>query len=122
MTTNINEKVARKLGWNVAPLAKHLGGHLVRSKGSMDWVEHVTGFDVGAVDYVPDYCHSIEVAWEIVDFLNKQTFSEKLEFVNHLKETFRLTEDSFIRPDWWIFHVNPRNICEAFLSIKDVDK
>lgn len=50
----INEAVVRKLGWE--PIA----GSMARDQDNLK----------KRPIYVPDYCHSIEAAWEIIDVAN----------------------------------------------------
>lgn len=53
----INEAVARKLGWKSEKTIKHSNNNC--------------GPDCRIIEYdttMPDYCHSIEAAWEIVDY------------------------------------------------------
>lgn len=60
----INEAVARKLGWTHRPIA--MAGH--------------PGFWTrGAYERsgIPDYCHSIAAAWEIVDSIYEEVLLEK---------------------------------------------
>lgn len=51
----INEAVARKLGW--------------KQDGGIGWIQpepHPDGFLIGHA-VLPDYCHSIAAAWEVVE-------------------------------------------------------
>lgn len=56
----INEAVARKLGCKVIS-----GGKLIVRPDAID----------EAPDYMPDYCHSIEAAWEVVEHLKNHSVS-----------------------------------------------
>lgn len=62
----INEAVARKLGWH-------------QPTEGANWVnfEGKSMPDLGIYDftYYPDYCHSIQAAWEIVEMTHKNGFT-----------------------------------------------
>lgn len=58
----INEAVARKLGWESHP------SYIVKNR--IDWKTPKGGDR----NKLPDYCHDIKAAWEIVEFLNSRNY------------------------------------------------
>lgn len=64
----INEAVARKLGWTQQP-------HNVRAGPiTQAWFWHSPGDNVKGYGVVPDFCHDIKAAWLIVEFLGAGAF------------------------------------------------
>lgn len=107
----INESVARKLGWT--------------SPGpppdSPTWK-----MPDGGYDFVPDYCHSIEAAWEVVEYLEK-TFNVRLLDLNRWERKPEHLQEN------WVFQIRtepyaiieaggdtaPVAICLAFLKMDE---
>jgi hypothetical protein len=65
----INEAVARKLGWNLGTFRATMRYEGPAGISDAEFQEWITpeGIRVGGI---PDYCHSIAAAWEIVEFLH----------------------------------------------------
>lgn len=107
----INEAVARKLGWEV----------------NHDYSRMATKSDIGKniiiADAVPKYCHSIAAAWEIVEHVAKKNFTVDLSFEDYLGFKARVSirsEDGGA----WTYHARgikadtaPMAICLAFLKL-----
>ena len=124
----INEAVARKLGW--ACNDRHCNGDFKHTCGACGKYGHGNcyGDGTGAVqvecDHMPDYCHSIEAAWEIV---SRRKLIFKCEFAPYLN----LWKASFEAFGWccgeerhnpskdWKGEADtaPMVICLAFLKI-----
>lgn len=61
-TKEINEAVARKLGWKLdAPISMIVAGE---KSSWRDWIAP----DGHIYTRVPDYCHDIKAAWEILEY------------------------------------------------------
>lgn len=105
--TEINEDVARKLGYKLSKVT--VTGEVVINR------QNDTGF--ADIDYgrIPDYCHSIGAAWEVVDHLKS---------IYHGGAAYKLTYDS-VDEEWsaWVGSVigtsatAPMSICLAFLKL-----
>lgn len=106
----INEAVARELGWkprNYDPL-------------SLDPITRIPCFTApngDLYDHLPDFCHSIQAAWEIVEHLYK----------NHPTWVFCLRAwPKCVRAEWVLDLIEryaeadtaPRAICLAFLKLE----
>ena len=63
---DINEAVARKLGW-IAPTHKRNSASIYPN--GQPFTEYKWHRDKKFVDQVPDYCTQIAAAWEIVEFV-----------------------------------------------------
>lgn len=100
--TELNEAVARKLGW-----AKQPNGQWNKSHPLCGEVVMFAGF--------PDYCNDIKAAWEIMESITKESERKQCGPV------VSLTHDG-----QWHFRVGntieqadtaPRAICEAYLKL-----
>lgn len=102
---DVNEAVARELGWKNPCLFQNDERHPVCE----------------CPFKIPDYCHSIEAAWELVTtFLASRAlgrFKLKKMTVTRWHATF---DDSFIERAESVADTVPRAICEAFLALKGV--
>jgi len=58
----INEAVAQKLGWHQTDVFVSGGGTVARWSAALP--------DGRVQEKLPDYCHDIKAAWEIVDYIN----------------------------------------------------
>lgn len=66
MSAELNEQVARKLGWTNLHKFDVLPHLLGEPNGAKSEYPNEDG-----IAKVPDYCGSIEAAWEIVEFIGK---------------------------------------------------
>lgn len=99
----INEAVARKLG------------HTLGCCHS-DTLEMKTGYgDLDAYVAIPDYCHSIEAAWEIVEEANEYEFILIFHGWADGSKFFEAT----INEQKAEADTAPMAICLAFLKLKD---
>lgn len=99
----INEAVARKLGWEEGPGNRWRRGDFSLPRYGVD-----------------DYCHSIEAAWEIIEWVKKQRFNVRKMFMAHLTVQSLVVEDvNIVHPFWWFlfFADQPMAICLAFLKL-----
>lgn len=76
----INEAVARKLGWIPPTMAKweqneHLGEG--RPLKHLRWHKKE---EYSEVEKLPDYCHDIKAAWEVVEYLRKTNTDMRLVY------------------------------------------
>jgi len=109
MTDNeINEAVAVKLGWLKI---------ILRTPSKPSWKDP-TG-KVRGWDAVPDYCHSIEAAWEIVEKLSilgcgywVKMWSSPVGFTVQIMKAIPEKESALINAD-----SAPMAICTAFLKM-----
>lgn len=106
----INEAVARKLGWAIDKTSDFLpwygkpGG---RPESSM-------------IRDLPDYCHSIDAAWEVVEFwltseIRFRTFEMKKNNASHWYIQFTQENDGHIYDS--VADTAPMAICRAFLKV-----
>lgn len=103
MDTEINESVARKLGWKECQCAPEVRDEHRRYMPS----KHI----------MPNYCGNIAAAWEVVEYLSKHYFSVS---VSHDDERDLWQCAYEIREDPAIFataDTAPMAICEAFLKM-----
>lgn len=101
--SEINEAVAKKLGWTITG-----------NCGGLKAYRNFKETEFSEQEYIPDYVHSIEAAWEIVEFLGRERHVRigwqpltKMWYV-------RFNEDS---NDSGNSDTAPRAICEAFLRL-----
>lgn len=99
----INEAVARKLGWT----------HLQWREGP-SFASHWTGLrkDHSVEVMIPDYCHSIEAAWKIVEHLVK---TKLVGLVMGAPGKWMFTIEG--RKEMPISDTAPMAICQAFLKL-----
>lgn len=64
----INEAVAKKLGWAKGSYAE------VESVSGNSWTDYPKedGTERMVISKLPDFCHDIKAAWEIVDFIESK--------------------------------------------------
>ena len=95
--SEMNEAVAKKLGW----LQRSDGWELPPMRGLFP---------------LKDYCHSIEAAWEIVDYLKANKISFDLNM--SMFETDDIWEARMRGPIIWAMaQTAPMAICQAFLKL-----
>lgn len=104
--TELNEAVARKLGL------------MQSSTVPEDWWERT--INELKVFPLPDYCHSIQAAWEIVGYCDKMNWHFDYHFGDHL--TPHHWAQIFRRPDGIMYSAMadtaPEAICRAFLKVE----
>lgn len=99
----INEAVARKLGWHWND-DKVSGGH---------W-----HYDGGCYDNLPGYCHSIEAAWEIVEHLAKNNLLVEIKQHGLGKPSYAVYISNSIELLCGVAYESaPLAICLAFLKL-----
>lgn len=101
--TEINEAVARKLGY------ERVGANVAAFGGGSMWKTPDRKLIVDELNM--DYCHSIAAAWEIVEFC-KNDIKMASDFQWELLEVTNSSDDSFE-----IFDITPMSICQAFLKL-----
>jgi len=112
----INEAVARKLGWTQIQ-KKMRNGH------PSDQIEGVRPPSEGPrcpmFTDIPDYCHSIEAAWEIVEHLHKEMKgSFRWDFV--LERSDRAWRCGVFDVEDIEADTAPMAICLAFLQLSEI--
>lgn len=98
----INKAVARKLG-----LTENHDGK---------WI--IPGTGVWTISNVPDFCHSIAAAWEVVEKMQKQF--DYVEVIHAKTEPGPWScgaRNSTIWKVWQSAHTAPMAICLAFLNL-----
>lgn len=100
--TEINELVARKLGWTIDQTGAYKPGD-----------------DPQAYD-VPDYCHDIKAAWEVVEkhICVSDEYYFCLEFNAMYWEAGWRTTDKNHAVGWSSADTAPMAICLAFLKLE----
>jgi len=68
------------------------------------------------VKRLPDYCRDILAAWEVVKYLRTQPLRVLFLFVVVLKHEPPIGDDPLM---WFIEKGSPRDICLAFLKLKE---
>lgn len=70
----LNEATAKKLGKSTVNIAPHQATHAHRTNfidGKVERCLDGCDQDVPSPYQVPDYCHSIKAAWDILDYLHR---------------------------------------------------
>lgn len=103
----INEAVAVKLGEDV----RH-GGIFVQGG---DW-----GEEMDESHPIPDYCHSIEAAWEIVEHIKDKggRLGLLLEANGGWRASFKMSPSDYLNGH---HDTAPMAICKAFLKLDGLD-
>lgn len=93
----LNEAVARKLGWVTDDdfrFDPYLGKDLKPRSRKLGWIKDPDGVPA-FFTAPPDYCHSIEAAWEVVEWIKKESeksfrvnFKIKFWGIGYLAEVF----------------------------------
>jgi hypothetical protein len=112
LTTNkeINEAVAKKLGWtNIKPFDGY-GIKFVGDRPRKEPVRIPEGYE--GFDALPDYSTSIAAAWEIVEFCGPDD-DRRLDLNRHLHKVLGMDLDYSD-----ICDVTPMAICKAFLKLE----
>lgn len=102
-----NEAVAKKLGWKYHEDLK-----------PVCW--ETPGDSRCFLRDLPDYCHSIEAAWEIVEYVNADRFRIiKARIIPEWSAVFEFQnlEDKKVTEYFASEDTLPRAICEAFLKL-----
>ena len=98
----INEAVARELGWKKDP-----------DHGNL-WTRGYLA-DLQFLHPLPNYCHSIEAAWEIVEKLKREDTGIRIHF------DYEQWHVDFDHEDFWQYtegaDTAPMAICLAFLKL-----
>lgn len=107
----LNEAVAVGLGWN-----KHPDGQWNKS--------HPSGGEVVMWEGLPDYCHEIDAAWEVVEFLRQKPLDVDIEiFAGDILYTVTITRYDGPNEEVQLGDAQaataPMAICLAFLKMKD---
>lgn len=104
--TEINEAVARKLGFERDPQFKQYF-----------WKDYGNAKCFRVHEHFMDYCHDIKAAWEIFLWVRSQTFSTRMKFAKAISDQ---TYEGDIKIDpfyWMLFNSNPMAIVLAFLKL-----
>lgn len=108
----VNELVARKLGWNT-----HIGfpGLWIKPGGVKKRKDHLGDFvETDMQSCLPDYCHSIVEAWEVAEKCESIVLDHGLD-----RETLRLRWSCVMNNAvCCIADTAPMAICLAFLKLK----
>lgn len=103
----INEAVAKKLGWTQHPFDGRAGF----------WFWFKPNYNLP--NNLPDYCHSIEAAWEIVDKIKDTYFSVSVSHDNE-RNLYQCEFSGFnSAPIYATADIAPMAICLAFLKLDD---
>lgn len=104
----LNESIARKLGW------KDL--RWVRPEGLRDELVGQREKSPPYGETIPDYCNSIEAAWEIVENIAKNNYSCHVSIYADGDVLIRVHDEEF--PSVYCKAPTvPRAICKAFLKL-----
>lgn len=104
----LNEAVARKLGW-----VKDTSSDFLPWWFRSEWLP-----EAQKIRDIPDYCYSIEAAWEIFDWAQKQKISYNVSFLGNDTFLAQFVRDS--RDHWsQISDTAPMAICMAFLKLEE---
>lgn len=104
----LNEAIARKLGWT-----KHQDGQWNRS--------HELGGEVVMFGAFPDYCGSIQAAWEIVEHVQKRWIVHVMGGLNGKYWHCDMRDHPAVNKVYVSESADTasRAICEAFLKLKE---
>lgn len=105
---NLNEQVARRLGWK-DPSQPRCGGP---REG------HAHGDFYACYEKCPDYCNSIGAAWEIVKFLRNKSMMVSMNLLEHCDLKITQYDLSNVLADAWE-NSTPRALCLAFLRLPE---
>jgi hypothetical protein len=114
--TNINEEIAKKLGWTDITFSIYN-----RSTGNFPgFVPEKSVYNNEPTLLIPDYFHSIEAAWEIVDYLANKGLAVQLRQQKNFVHC-EITRAEGVS-DWREANAEtaPLAICKAFLALKEI--
>lgn len=106
----LNEAVARKLGWELERHPNAITPYWIRGQETVD------------LEDLPDYCHSIEAAWEVVEHLHKLEYH--VELIAWPMETRKayscdITELGVDKHNFCETDTAPMAICLAYLKLHE---
>lgn len=117
--SEINEAVARKLGWTKCEHSTMENGKIVPAFG---WVKP-NPIKPHYHEGLPDYCHSIQAAWEIVEGLASRDdwwvalrYKPRIKIGNGGKWNFIIVDSKNNAQIEEIADTAPKAICLAFLA------
>lgn len=117
-----NEAVARKLGWRiktgtlVREYTEGAGGGSAVMPAMKGWLSPTSKRKDLVVSNVPDYCHSIAAAWEVVEHIRKNQMMVSMNLLSSCQLKITHGEISNVLAESWA-DTAPTAICLAFLKL-----